>query len=96
MCYDRLTDEGVAEMRLRDLVASELRCSLRNGGMAGVMVLAVLLVQGASALLLLASVVGAVALGAVLHQCVFVAGALVQRGRVRVGGSAEDSPLESA
>jgi hypothetical protein len=95
MCYDRLTEDGVAETPLRVLVASELRCSLRNGGLAGALVLGAALFEGAAALLVVASVAGAVALGAVVHLCLFVAGALVQRGRARLGGRGEGS-FESA
>ncbi|MFC7020936.1 MULTISPECIES: hypothetical protein [Haloarcula] len=95
MCYDRLTGDGVTETPFRDLVASELRCALRNGGLAGALVLGVALFEGAAALLVVASVAGAVALGAVLHLCLFVAGALVQRGRARLGGRGEGS-VESA
>jgi hypothetical protein len=96
MCFDRLTDEGVTETSIRDLLVSELRWSFRIGSLAGGMVLAVLLFQGAPAWLVAASVTGAVALGALLHLCVLVAGALVQRGRARVTESEVAQSTESA
>lgn len=96
MCYDRLTDDDVAETRLRDLLASELRCSVRTGSVAGLVVLAVLIFEGAPLWLLAVSVIGAVTLGAVLHQSVFLLGALVQRGRARFGADAADGRLGSA
>lgn len=96
MCYDRLTDDDVAETRLGDLLASELRCSLRNGSLAGAIVLAVLLFEGAPLWVLAVSVLGAVLLGAVLHEAIFLLGALVQRGRARLGADATEDRLESA
>ncbi|MFC7077602.1 hypothetical protein [Haloarcula halophila] len=87
MCYDRLVDDDVVETPLPELLQSELVCALRNGALAGVMVLAVLLFEGAPPWLVAASTVGAVALGAVLHESVFAAGTLVQRIRARAGGA---------
>ena len=96
MCYDRLTDDDVAETRLRDLLSSELRCSVRNGAVAGAIVLAILIFEGASLWVIAVSVLGAVALGALLHETVFLLGALVQRGRARLEANAADGRLESA
>ena len=83
MCFDRLTDEETVETSLPALLAAEWRCALRNGALAGVMVVAVLLVQGTPAWLVLASAAGALALGFVLHQGVLLAGAGVLRARAR-------------
>ncbi|MFC6973754.1 hypothetical protein ACFQL1_02170 [Halomicroarcula sp. GCM10025709] len=85
MCYDRLVEDDVVETRLPDLLRSELRCALRNGALAGVMVLAVLVFEGAPPWLVAASTLGAVVLGAVLHQGLFAVGTLVQRARARSG-----------
>lgn len=93
MCYDRLGDDDIVETRIGDLLASELVCALRNGALAGVMVLAVLVFDGAPLWVLAVSVVGAVALGALLHETLFLVGALVQRGRNRLGRT--DAPTES-
>lgn len=87
MCYDRLVEDDVVETALPELLRSELVCALRNGALAGVMVLAVLLFEGAPPWLVVASTVGAVALGAVLHEGVFAAGTLVQRLRARSAGA---------
>jgi hypothetical protein len=81
MCYDRLVDEDVVETSIPTLLRTELWCALRNGALAGVLVLAVLLFEGAPVWLVAASVLGAVVLGAVLHQTVFVVGTVVQRVR---------------
>lgn len=84
MCYDRLIeDDDVAETSAVDLFRSELFCALKNGSMAGAIVLAVLLFEGTPATLLLASVAGAVLLGAALHQAIMLAGAGVLRARAR-------------
>ena len=84
MCYDRLVnDETVAETGVTALFRSELSCALRNGALAGVMVLAVLLFEGAPLWVTAASVVGAVALGTLFHQCILLAGAGVLRVRAR-------------
>ena len=88
MCYDRLVnDDDVTEMGAVALFRSELVCALRNGALAGVMVLAVLLYRGAPPLLLAGSVLGAVALGTLLHQSLLLAGAGVLRVRERWRGS---------
>lgn len=83
MCYDRLVEEDVVETSIPTLLRTELWCALRNGALAGVMVLAVLLFEGAPVWLVAASVLGAIALGALLHQTVFVVGTAVQRLRAR-------------
>ena len=88
MCYDRLVnDEAVTEMSVAALFRSELFCALRNGALAGVMVLGVLLYRGAPTSLVVGSVLGAVALGMLLHQSIFLAGAGVQRARARWRGT---------
>ena len=89
MCYDRLVnDDEVAETSAAELFRSELFCALRNGSLAGVMVLAVLLFEGTPAWVLLLSVAGAV----VLHQSVLLAGAGVLRARARwLEGGAQSS-----
>jgi len=83
MCFDRLTDEETVETSLRALLAAEWRCALRNGAMAAVMVVAVLLVQGTPAWLVLGSAAGALALGTLVHQTVLSAGWSVLRARAR-------------
>jgi len=83
MCYDRLVDEDAATASVRDLLRSEWYCALRNGALAGVMVLAVLLFQGAPAWVVAVSVAGAVALGTAIHQLVLLAGAGVLRASAR-------------
>ncbi|WP_324661988.1 hypothetical protein [Haloarcula sediminis] len=84
MCYDRLiNDDEVAETSMAALFRSELRCALRNGAMAAGIVLVVLLVEGTPAWLVLGSAAGALALGALLHQAVLLAGAGVLRARAR-------------
>lgn len=89
MCYDRLVnDDEVTETGAVELVRTESVCALRNGALAGVMVLAVLLFEGATLWLLAASVVGAVALGWLLHQSLLLAGAGVLRVRARWGETA--------
>jgi hypothetical protein len=87
MCYDRLVDDEVTETPVADLFRSELLCALKNGSMAGAIVLAVLLFEGAPATLLLGSVAGAVLLGAALHQAILLAGAGVLRARAHWLGS---------
>ena len=88
MCYDRLVnDDNVTEMGAVALFSSELVCALRNGALAGVMVLAVLFYRGAPPLLLAGSVLGAVALGTLLHQGILLAGAGVLRVRARWRGN---------
>lgn len=85
MCYDRLlNDEEVVSTGAVELFRTELLCALRNGALAGVMVLAVLLFRGAPAWLIVASVLGAVALGTLLHQSVLLVGAGVLRVRTRL------------
>lgn len=80
MCYDRLVnDDEVTETSAGELVRTESLCALRNGAMAGVIVLAVLLFEGAPLGLLLGSVAGAIALGWLLHQALLLAGAGVLR-----------------
>ena len=93
MCYDRLVnDDEVAETSAAELFRSELFCALRNGSLAGVMVLAVLLFEGTPAWVLLLSVAGAVVLGTLLHQSVLLAGAGVLRARARwLEGGAQSS-----
>ena len=83
MCYDRLVDDDVATTSARELLRSEWYCALRNGALAGVMVLTVLLFQGAPAWVTVVSVAGAVALGATIHQLVLLAGAGVVRASAR-------------
>jgi hypothetical protein len=84
MCYDRLVnDDDVTETGAVELVRTESVCALRNGVLAGVIVLAVLLFEGAPPWLLAASVGGAVGLGWVLHQSLLLAGAGVLRARAR-------------
>jgi len=83
MCYDRLTDEETLAASLPAVLGAEWRCALRNGALAGVMVVAVLLVQGTPAWLVLGSAGGAVVLGALLHQTVIAAGWGVLRARAR-------------
>ncbi|QIO22716.1 hypothetical protein [Haloarcula sp. JP-L23] len=76
MCYDRLvTDDEVAETS-----------ALRNGAMAGFLVLAVLLVEGAPAWVVLVSVAGGVALGTAFHQALL----LVGTGALRVPARLRD------
>jgi len=84
MCFDRLTDEETFKSSLPALLATEWRCGVRNGALAGVVVAAVLLVQGTPAWLVLGSAAGTLVLGAVLHQAVLLAGADVLRARARV------------
>lgn len=84
MCYDRLVnDEEVTETGAVELVRTESVCALRNGALAGAMVFAVLLFEATPPWLLAASVVGAVALGWLLHQSLLLAGASVLRVRAR-------------
>jgi len=84
MCYDRLVnDEEVTETGAVELVRTESLCALRNGALAGAIVLAVLLFEGAPLGLLAASVAGAVALGWLLHQTLLLAGVRVLRARTR-------------
>jgi hypothetical protein len=84
MCYDRLVnDDEVAETSAVELVRTESVCALRNGALAGLIVLAVLLFEGAPLGILAASVAGAVALGWLLHQALLLAGAGVLRARAR-------------
>jgi len=83
MCYDRLTDDDAAEVGPGELLASEWRWALRNGGLAAAMVLVVMVAQGRPAWLVGVSAVGAVALGALLHQGVLLAGAGILRARAR-------------
>lgn len=83
MCYERLVEDDVVETGMRELLWSEWYCAVRNGTLAGLMVLAVLLFEGAPAWLVVASVGGAVALGTVLHQLVLLAGAGLVRARAR-------------
>jgi len=87
MCYDRLTDEETVETSLPAVLGAEWRCALRNGALAAAMVLAVLLVQGAPAWVVVVSAAGAVALGTLLHQGVMAAGWGVLRARARWRGS---------
>lgn len=83
MCYDRLLEDDVVETGLPSLLRSELVCALRNGALAAAIVATVLLVEGASLSLFAASTLGAVLLGAALHQAIFAAGTAVQRLRAR-------------
>lgn len=78
MCYDPLV-EGDADQPVTAMLRAELAAAVRNGAVAGVVVLAVLLVDGAPAWVVAASVAGALVLGTVLHQALLVAGALVVR-----------------
>jgi len=92
MCYDRLVnDDEVTEMAAAALFRSELRCALRNGSLAGVMVLAVLLYEGTPLLLVAASALGAVALGTLIHQGILLTGAGLLRARARWRGSGVQS-----
>lgn len=84
MCYDRLTDDDVTQIGISTLLRSELYCAGRNGLLAGVIVLAVLLVQGTPAWIIAVSVAGAVILGAGIHQLVMLAGATALRLRERM------------
>ncbi|WP_254274225.1 hypothetical protein [Haloarcula marina] len=87
MCYDRLVnDDDIAATSVGALLRSELYCALRNGAMAGVIVLSVLLYQGAPAWLVVASVAGAVALGTTLHQLLLLGGAGILRLHARWDG----------
>ncbi|MBX0323072.1 hypothetical protein EGH21_08540 [Halomicroarcula sp. F13] len=96
MCYDRLVnDDDVAETSAVDLLRTETVCALRNGAMAGVVVLAVLLFEGAPAWLVIASVAGAVALGTALHQVLLLLGAGVLRARTRLRDGDAATPTES-
>ncbi|WP_276271642.1 hypothetical protein [Haloarcula litorea] len=88
MCYDRLVNGDVTEQRVPSLLRAELFCAVRNGALAGVIVLVVLLVRGVPAWLVAGSVLGAVALGTVLHQTVLLTGTAVLRLRDRVGPAA--------
>ncbi|QLH77615.1 hypothetical protein HZS55_10030 [Halosimplex rubrum] len=87
MCYESLLNGEAAERSVRDLLREERRAALRNGLAAAVLVVAVLIVEGAAAWTVVALAVAAVALGAVLHQAVLVAGAAAVRVRHRVGGA---------
>jgi len=83
VCFDRLTDEETGELSLSTVLAAEWRCALRNGAMAGAIVVAVLLFEGAPAWLTAGSAAGAVVLGALLHQAVLLVGWSVLRTRAR-------------
>jgi len=83
MCFDRLTDEETLERGLSALLAAEWRYALRNGAMAGVIVVAALLFEGAPAWLTVGSAAGAVVLGALLHQAVLLIGWGVLRTTAR-------------
>jgi len=91
MCYERLVGDDVAETGMRELLRSEWYCAVRNGALAGLMVLIVLLVESTPAWLVVASVAGAVALGTVLHQLVLLAGAGLVRARARWRGATPQS-----
>ena len=85
MCFGRLTDEESLEASLPALLAAEWRCAVRNGALAAAMVVAVLLVEGTPAWLVLGSAAGAVVVGTVLHQVVLLFGVGVLRARARWG-----------
>ena len=92
MCYDRLIDEDTAETSVPTLLRSEWFCAVRNGALAAAMVLVVLLLEGTPAWLIAASVGGALALGAIVHQLVFLVGV----GVVRAMGQWSESHVQSA
>lgn len=97
MCYGRLVnDDEVAETSAVTLLRTESFCALRNGVTAGVIVLAVLLFEGAPPFVVLASVAGAVALGTALHQTLRLVGAGRLRVRTRLRGRDADGTADSA
>jgi hypothetical protein len=87
MCYESLLNGDAAEKSVRDLLREERRDALRNGLAAAVLVAAVLFAEDAATWTVVALAVAAVALGAVLHQAVLVAGAVAVRLHHRVGGT---------
>jgi len=87
MCYESLLNGEATERSVRDLLREERAAALRNGLAAAALVVAVLVADGAAAPLVVGLTVAAVALGAVLHQAVLLAGATGLRLRYRLGAT---------
>ena len=88
MCYEVLQDGSATERRVPELLGLELRDAVVNGVEAAALVTLVLLWQGTPLWLVLASGVGAVVLGTLVHQAVLLAGVGFVRLRSRGGASA--------
>jgi hypothetical protein len=85
MCYGALLD-GEVERPLRQLVRGELWSAGKVGAGAALAVLVVLLGDGVGPALAAGAALGALCLGAALHQAVFLAGV----GVLRVWGASTD------
>lgn len=79
MCYGALLNGDATDQPLTTLRREERPKALLNGLAAGLIVVAVLLANGASATLAAGATAGAVGLGAVFHQVLLVAAVLTVR-----------------
>lgn len=83
MCYEVLQDDHVTDRSIPALLRLESRAAVINGLEAAVLVALVLLWQGTTLLLVAASAIAALTLGALLHQLVLIGGAVLIRHRRR-------------
>lgn len=86
MCYGPLTNGNATEQSIPALLRSEWYPAIRNGVLAAVIVLAVLLLEGTPLWIILATTLGALTLGIVLHQFVLLVGALALRMKAHWSG----------
>jgi len=82
MCFAALLNGDATARPIREIVREELPRSLGNGTVAAAIVVAVLLVEGTGVGLTAAMALGAIVLGAVLHQSLLLCGVgLLRRSR---------------
>jgi len=81
MCFEALVDGDAAEKPLSDLVREEMSSAAKDGAVAALVVLALLVAGGTPPALIAGAVVGTAALGVAVHQVVLVAGVAVVRAR---------------
>lgn len=85
MYFEVLVDGDATEKPLRDLLDAELTSALKDGTVAALVVLAVLLAGGTGSLLTAGATLGALVFAVLLHQAVLVAGVGVVRWRATDG-----------
>ncbi|WP_372480683.1 hypothetical protein ACAH01_07000 [Halomicrobium sp. HM KBTZ05] len=86
MCFAALLNGDATDRSVVEIVRDELPRSLGNGAVAALLVIAVSVLEGASLTVTAGLALGAVALGAVLHQSVLLGGVALLRGRERLDG----------
>jgi heme A synthase len=79
MCYESLVEGEGTERPLAALLRAELRDALKTGLATGMIVVAVLATSGLDSVLTAVAAVGALALGAAVHQALLVVAAVVLR-----------------